>query len=481
MVRCFALLLACFCCVPARANEDQYYKLTTIPIPENLKLEVSGLTSMPDGRIAVAIRRGEIWIIENVSSPAPEEIQFHPFATGLHEPLGLAYRDGCFYTAQRTELTRLRDTDHDGRADEYLTVAKGWGVTGNYHEYAYGPVFDQSGNLWVTLNCTLGSPIGKDDAWRGWSLKIKPSGEWSPVSGGLRSPCGIGLHRDGAIFASEQQGNWFAAGGLVHLQPGVFHGHADALKHCARLGATFPHPGKIPENLTVAQAARTIPHYKPPAVWLPYRKMGMSATDVLGDTTGGKFGPFKNQIFVGEFTMSALNRVSLETVKGEYQGACFPFRKGFQSGVLRLAWSNDGSMLVGESNRGWNSLGTRAYGLQRLVWSGETPFEIETIKARRDGFLVRFTQPADPESVLATDACRVSSYTYPYHSAYGGKELDGQELSLKTSLSRNRRELTLVVQNLREGYVHEFSFSGIRSQGRPLLHDTAYYTLNQIP
>ena len=60
------------------------------------------------------------------------------------------------YTAQRSELTQLRDTDGDSVADEYLTVAKSWGVTGHYHEYAYGPKLDRDGNLWITLNIGLG-------------------------------------------------------------------------------------------------------------------------------------------------------------------------------------------------------------------------------------------------------------------------------------------------------------------------------------
>jgi hypothetical protein len=35
---------------------------------------------------------------------------------------------------------------------------------------------------------------------------------------------------------------------------------------------------------------------------------------------------------------------------------------------------------------------------------------------------------------------------------------------------------------LREGYVHELQCAGVRDrEGRPLLHDSGYYTLNQIP
>ena len=137
----------------ATATENDYYKLTTVHFPKELKLEVSGMAALPGDRMAIAIRKGEIWIAEKLSTNKPE---YKKFASGLHEPLGLAYHKGDLYTVQRSELTRLCDTDEDGQADEYLTHAKGWGVTGNYHEYAYGPAIDAAGNLWVALNSSIG-------------------------------------------------------------------------------------------------------------------------------------------------------------------------------------------------------------------------------------------------------------------------------------------------------------------------------------
>ena len=44
-------------------------------------------------------------------------------------------------------------------------------------------------------------------------------------------------------------------------------------------------------------------------------------------------------------------RVSIEQVKGVWQGAAYAFREGFQSGILRRAHGEDDSLLVGESNR----------------------------------------------------------------------------------------------------------------------------------
>ena len=467
-----ALLVLTVAPLATAAEESDYYRIVTLPIPDDIRLEVGGLATLPDGRIAAATRSGDVWLIENATDDPPGDVRYHRFASGLHEPLGLSFHKGDLYTTQRTEVTRLSDSDGDDRADAYITAAKGWGVTGNYHEYAYGPVFDPEGDMWVTLNTTIGGKRVEDDAWRGWSLKVKPDGSWAPVSGGLRSPAGLGLNAAGDVFAIDHQGNWFPVCPLLHLREGVFHGHADALKDCERPGATFEHPGKLPSGLTVVEAAERIGPYKLPVLWFPYRKMGMGSTDILCDTTGGKFGPFENQLFVGDFTMALISRVWLEKVGGAYQGACFPFRDGFQSAVFRMAFGKDGSMFVGQTNRGWNSQGSRTYGLQRLVWTGRTPFEIKTMSARPDGFALTFTKPVDPETAGDPDAYRMSSYTYHYHQSYGSDEIKTKQLNIRSvEVSDDRRTVRLRIDGLRTGYVHELHAEGVRSaEGKPLLH-----------
>ncbi len=463
-------------------DESDYYRIETYPIPSELKLEVSGMASLPDGRVGVAIRKGEVWILEGDSDP--ETARWRPFASGLHEPLGLAWHEGALYTVQRTELTRLVDENGDGIADTYDTVAKGWGVTGNYHEYAYGPVFDPDGTAWLTLNCSIGTGSRpKENQWRGWSLRVPAAGGFEPVSGGLRSPSGLGVNLAGDVFTADQQGNWFATCALIHLRSGIFHGHADALAFCDLPGATFSVPQPLPKGLTVVEAAARIEAYALPAVWFPYRKMGMSATDLLVQPSGGSFPEFAGQFFVGEFTQSFVSRVFLERVEGEYQGACFRFREGLQCAALRLAWGADGALLVGQSNRGWNSLGTRSFGLQRIVRSDQRALEIRRMEARPSGFRLVFTLPLD--RALAGDVSQyaVASYTYPYRQAYGGDELDRRELDVrKATVSGDGRTVDLEVAGLRAGYVHELVTHGLRTEaGQALLHPEAYYTLNRIP
>jgi len=467
------------------------YTVTPYAIPDGIKLEASGLALMPDGRLAVSSRRGEVWILDHPEADPskPEQVGFHRFATGMHEVLGLAWHDGALYAAQRSEVTRLRDTDADGVADEYLTAAKGWGVSGNYHEYAYGPVFDPGGTMWIMLNSTMGAGAkmpgqrATDFSWRGWAMTMRAGGKLEPLCAGLRSPSGVGLNAEGDVFCTDQQGNWFGTNPLLHLTKGAFFGHGDSVKDTHRPESPVTNPGKLPQEITMAEAAKRIPGFKLPAVWFPYVKVGQSPTGIVCDLSGGKFGPFEKQLFVGEFVLSGVNRVFLEKVGGEYQGACFNFIDGLECGSLRLAFLSDGSMIVGETNRGWNSQGNRSFGLERIRWSGRTPFEILRMEARPDGFEITFTEDVDAATVADPASYAMSSYTYTYHEKYGSDEIDTRPVRIeKADQVSGRRSLRLHCTDLRPGYVHELHLGGIRSTaGNSLVHPEAYYTLNRLP
>ncbi|WP_145418657.1 DUF7133 domain-containing protein [Planctomycetes bacterium K23_9] len=492
-------------------DESDYYRIITIaasesptgsrssnwkPAPDDLALEVSGLEVIDDNRVAVAIRKGEIWFLDNVYADPPTDVKYHRFATALHEPLGLLKHNGAFYTTQRSELTRITDTDDDGAADEYLTVAKGWGVTGHYHEYAYGPKLDKDGNLWVTLNIGMGlkgehrkrtvsNPVlgYHQGRWRGWGMKVTPAGKLIPVCAGMRSPSGIGANADGDMFYSDQQGNWVATNSLHHMREGAFFHHPESLASMDQPGSPIHGVTKVPNGLPYPDAVKQFDQLRPPAVWFPYKKAGQSATDIMLDESGGKFGPFAGQLFVGEFTQASIHRVFLEKVDGEYQGACFPFRSRLASAVLRMDQGTDGSMFVGLTNRGWSSLGSASYGLQRLRWTGKTPFEVKEIHALPDGFELTFTQPVDRSSAEDVASYQLNSHTYLYHSTYGSDEIQKRSLSVESAtVADDLKSVRLRVDGLRELFVHEIIADRVKNaQGQSLLHPHAWYTLNKIP
>lgn len=470
---------------PAPKTEQDFYEIKTLPIPQDLYLEVGGLATMPDGRLAVSTRRGEIWIVENPYQKDSHQTNFRKFASGLHEILGLAYKDGVFYCSQRGELTKITDTNRDGVADLYEPIYQ-FELSGNYHEYTYGPVFDKNGDMLVTLNLAwIGFGEGKFAKWRGWLVKIKPDGTLEPQSAGLRSPAGYSINDEGDIFYGENQGDWVGSGRITHLAKGDFAGNPGGIKWAKEPNSPFKLTlEEIPDNSQpMFEAAKKVKNLKLPAVWFPHAIMGISTSDIIQDTTKGKFSPFPGQYFVADQGQSKVMRVFMEKVNGVYQGFCINYREGFQSGILRERFGLDGSMFVGMTSRGWGSTGKDNFGLQRLVWNGLMPFEINAIHAKSDGFEITFTQAVDVKSVKNAASYALRSYIYEYHHQYGSPIINVKDLKIKgISVSPDKKSVRISIDGIRQFYIHEFILKGIlNEEGEPLLHETAYYTLNEIP
>lgn len=104
----------------------------------------------------------------------------------------------------------------------------------------------------------------------------------------------------------------------------------------------------------------------PYAVVFPYKRMGRSISGFEVCRAGGKFGPFDNQIFVGDYSLSLVMRATTEQVNGVWQGACYPFREGLGTGLLNLHFTPAGRLVTGGTNRGWPVRGMMDNVLQRL-------------------------------------------------------------------------------------------------------------------
>lgn len=504
-----ALALACLATgAYAQENapsENDYYKIVKIPAPEGLVLEVGGLVTLPNGDVALSTRRGDVWIVENPTGKSPN---FRKFAGGLHEILGLAYKDGNLYCAQRGELTKLVDKNGDGKADRYETVYA-WPISGHYHEYSFGPKIGPDGSFYVTGNVGFGNSdwwAGKSLVpWRGWTMKISEDGKMEPYAAGMRSPCGIGLI-DGEFFYGDNQGDWMGSGFITHVEKGDFMGHPASLKWADRPESPVKmrpdliyakvdprdNPKVKPEYIknepmtTIYEMAKNNPDkgIKSPAVWLPHGVLGVSTSELIKDDTKGDFGPFAGQIFVGDEGMSKIARVFLEKVDGTYQGASFDFRSGFASGVLRMSWGKDNNLFVGGTNRGWGSTGKEPYSFERLIWTGKVPFEMKAVRAMPDGFEIEFTQPVDKKTAGDVNSYEVMSYIYKYHPVYGSPIVNNEDNAVRgVKVSEDGLKVRIVVDGLRPGYIHQILPEGVRSAngGLELLHDKAYYTLNKIP
>lgn len=458
--------------------ERRYYEVISVPIPDGLVLEAGAFAQMPDGRVAVGTRHGDIVLVSGVDEEKPEPT-YETFATGLDEIFGLEPIDGGLLVTQSCELTRVTDSDGDGRADRFDAVSAEWGYE-HYHEYAFGTGPDANGDVHVALG--LSSSYYSRALFRGWVLKIEPDGTTTPIASGLRSPGGIGRDANDQLFYMESQGPWNSSCSLKAITEGSFHGHPVSFNwypYAPNLGEA---PTKPESGGRIVTERERVPELTPYAVVFPYIRMGRSIMGFDLDTTGGSFGPFEDQLFLGDFSLSVVLRATTEEVNGVWQGACYPFREGLSTGLLDVSFTKDGKLLCGGTNRGWPVRGIEPFALERIAWTGVTPFEIERISITHDGFDVRFTLPIDPETAAAAN-WKMGTFTHIYHGAYGGPEVDRTVPEVRSvEVAPDGLSARIVLDQLLRGHVHEFDLAALRSaDGEPLLHRDAYYTVNEIP
>ncbi len=211
--------------------------------------------------------------------------------------------------------------------------------------------------------------------------------------------------------------------------------------------------------------------------------MGRSITAFSVNRTGGKFGPFENQMFLGDYTQSILMRATTEQVNGVWQGACYPFREGLSTGILNVEFTPGGNLICGGTNRGWPVRGIKPFALERVEWNGKMPFEINRVTITPDGFHVTFTKPVDQVTGKSTDTYSISAFTHPYHGGYGGPEIEQYKPAVKAvALSEDGLSARITVDKLDQGFVYELDLVRLRSRdNEELVHRNAFYTVNEIP
>ncbi len=460
----FRLLFLCLLQTPV---ESDYYQVDYLQPPQGEVLEIGGMDFLSDGTLLVSTRRGRVWWIDHALDPNPQAAQFHIFAEGLHEGLGLKVVDDQIYVVQRGELSKLVDLDGDHICDRVEVVSQAWGMSGNYHEFAYGLPVDADGNFYLSTNVGFWSPEwwhGLSRApFRGWIWKISPQGEAEPWACGARSPAGLGRDAEGNIFYTDNQGDWMPVCGLFPVEKGAFYGHPASLRWTEAYG----NGAVVPSSTEPPATKRT-----PPAVWIPY-EWSRSTGNFVSDLTGGQFGPFSQQLFLAELTNGLVFRCMLEEVQGRKQGAVVLFRQQIGS-VFRVRFAPDGTLFAGMTNRGWGGY-PPGDGIARIRWQKNVPMEYQSVHLEKDGFRLGFTKPLTKTPQVEEIAVR--DYDYNWWWDYGSPEMRGRSLQVeKLELSADGRSLRLWIPNLKAGRNVRLGITGVG-----LLHEELDYTINQMP
>ncbi|MFH6982106.1 family 16 glycoside hydrolase [Marinoscillum luteum] len=432
--------------------------------PDDFQPRVGGIDFLSEDEMLVCTwdSLGPVYLVKNFRSTNPEEITVQRIATGLAEPLGIKVVDGEIYVLQKQELTKLIDNDKDGLIDEYQTIADDWSVSANFHEFSFGLVY-KDGYFYGALATDIlpggasAQPQPKD---RGKIIKIaKETGAVEFIASGLRTPNGIGIGVDGEIFVADNQGDWLPASKINHVREGAWYGSRSVDPEGTE--------GWVQDE---------------PVVWLPQDEIGNSPSTPLAIDKG----PYTGQMIHCEVTHGGIKRVAVEKVDGIYQGAVFRFSQGIEAGVNRLAWAPDGSLIAGGIgvSGNWGQTGKLNYGLQRLVYNGNSAFEMLKVSARSNGFEIEFTEPIKVGQNISVEDFLIEQFYFKPTAEYGGPKLDVTEMKPKNFyLSTDRKKVFFELEGLQEKHVVYFRIKRpfVSELDHELWTTEAWYTLTNIP
>lgn len=474
---------------------QDYYQIESVPLPAGVDNQIGGITTLRDGRIATCFNSGEIQIF------SPETKTWSLFAQGLSLPLGvIEEEDGSLVTMQWAELTRLRDTDKDGVADLYETVCNDFGLTGNYHEFAYGPTRDSKGNFYVSLNAASNGEgiqdrirgpwidIGLDreshlaskggDNWqknkgktgrmysrvpyRGCVLKITRKGRSSVFAYGFRSPDGIHVDKNDRLWITDNQGDWRGTSPLYHVTEGGFYGHPASLvwkKNWTR------DPLKVPvEEL---ESMRT-----PAAGLFPQGELANSPTQPIDTISPKLFGLPEGELLIGDMNQKHLIRFLPEKIGDVMQGALIPFLVSPDLGMgnHRFSFDQKGGLWIGKTHIKWAG----DEGIKRVTFKGQQPLLATGVSLLKDGFKVTFNR-----GLKEIPQLEISRHTYRYQKKYGSPKVDLKKMkAAQALLSDDGKVLTVKLPEITERRLYTIKVKGaVDTEGHPLMGDVLRYNV----
>lgn len=464
-------------------------QLSIVPGFEAMRLPIgdqwmpTGLAWKPDGTLVVTSLKGRVWLACDSDGDGLED-QITEFSDELAAPFGVAAYKNYIDVINKYALLRLFDEDGDGHAERTQTLASGWGHTTDYHDWAVGLPKDESGNYFAALACQQDDRSEAAARLRGKVILLtrrSPTRDdprqysIERISGGHRFPTGIARQQDGAVFVTDNQGNYNPFNELNHVRQGARYGFINKLER---------KKGFAP-NLT------------PPAVNIPHpwtRSVNgicfLETPQPLKDVIGGElFGPFEGHLIGCEYDTRRLIRMSLQKVGDTYQGAAYPFsfdkppHGDSLRGPLTCAVAPDGDLYVGSiRDSGWggaNNVGSIA---RLKLPAGNLPAGIAEVTANRRGFQIEFTTPVDIERAGKKSSYAVSSYTRVSTPAYGGSDKNRRvEMVRNVQVIDNGRAVQLEFDKLRPGYVYELRLKNLAPSEGLFFPDEAFYTLNEIP
>ncbi len=451
--------------VPSAADAgESMCHLETIPLPVpnpwRRNVRVADLAFDRQGRVAIVTFDGDVWRAEDIRAAA-RVVRWTRFTSGLHEPLGLAFREGELYVNDRNGIWRIRDRDGNGEADEHELFSNAFAQTAETREFATGIRVAPDGAFIISKGGQQGSTLGLDN---GSVLRVAPDGRTCETLGwGLRMPF-IGVHpRSGLVTASDQQGNYVPATPLHVIRDRRYYGYLSLLLPKEVYPAPISEPVTwIPHPVNASGAGQ---------VWLTDANMGALNNSMI------HIGYFRPELFVARWNGPPDRpRVIVTSLTRDLSFAPL-------NGAVNPA---DGQLYI-TGFQIWGTVARDLTGLARVRPTSRAENLPLDVKPTAQGILVRFAVPLD--RAIATNPANwsVERWNYRRTAAYGSPHfrLDGSKgqetLGLASvHVSRDGQSAFLAIADLRPVMQMRVGWS-VATRAGVGFASSAYFTPNDFP
>lgn len=418
-----------------------------------------GFDLFPDGnRAALSTWNGDVWTVTGLNGTL-DTLVWQRIATGLNQPLGLKIVDEQIYVAGRDQLTRLVDLNGDGETDFYENFNNDVNNSEHFHEQVMDLQTDAAGNFYFMKSARHGLPA--QHPHHGTLIRVSSDGEQSDVLAyGFRASNGLGISPGPILYGTDQEGFWMPANRINRItDPGKFYGN---------LWGWHP-PGDDPPDSYEPPLCWVAPFVdRSPAtlVWIPTDTWGEMADSILSVSYGtGKIYTVLQQK-IGDTVQGALTEMGLEFPTGVMRGRFHPI-----TGDLYIA-----------GLFGWSSEKQADTGFYRVRMTGAPLRTPKSFRAVKDGLIIDFYTPLNPESVANLENWRIQSWEYRWSKNYGSPQLkrSGEEGRdehpvQSATLSEDGKTVFLKVPTLTPTMQFHVEIKGNFADGVPLdcyLHGT---------
>jgi mono/diheme cytochrome c family protein len=431
--------------IPALTSSSD--EVTSLPGFEGRRLPIetnimpTAITWLPDGRMAFASLRGQIWIAKDTDGDKLMD-RVSLFAEGLAAPYGIQADGNAILVSHKPEVLRLRDSDDDGMADEFDVFASGWGFSDDYHDWTTALARDRNGDYFVGLGSdySQNKRAADNDRWRGTILKISSAGAIDPVAYSFRFPMGLAFDTHQNLFATDNQGVQNTFNELNHVISGKHYG--------------VPSRHETAKDVMPESASVMIPHPWTRSVnSIVFFPDDYAVRELAGHGVGC------------EYDTRCLIRFTIQDVNGTMQGASYRFSLPEQPGggsnfvgPVASSVGPDGALYIGSIwDSGWQG-GTNTGAIERLMPMKSMPNGIREIRATPTGFDVSFFHPVDLDRASDLSNWSLQAYTRNWGGSYATPDSDRHSLvPTATTASVDRTVISLTTGNLEAGYVYEIS------------------------